>query len=237
MGLPAPLTQPGPLLPWGSTHSWGPRRASRIPPGLFGTPILLGHPRGFVNCSRPPPSTSEPPGKGPKPFSCLRPISGSTFPPAAPCTLLKARLMDRKEENVLWNLYVFIVDFAQPGAPRCFLALQGLVLGDASGRFLPASSYEGALNPLGEREAIGVAQEHPSCGGEGGKDSGFPGPSAIGAFLSLRSGAPLGTRGCTSPSTLLLCPPASKCQWPFKPLIYSPPHPALPEVQLEERWA
>lgn len=190
-----------------------------------------------MNCSRPPPSTSEPPGKGAEPFGRLRPISGSTSSPAAPRMLLEARLMDRKEETVLWDFHVFIVDFAQPGAPRCFLALQGLVPGDASGRFLPASSYDGALNPSGEREAIGVAQKHPSCGGEGGKGSGFPGPSAIGAFLSLRSGAPLGARGCVSPPALLLCPPASKCQWPFKPLIYSPPHPALPKVQLEERWA
>lgn len=93
--------------------------------------------------------------------------------------------MDRKEENILWNLYVFIVDFAQPGAPCRFLALQGFVPGDALGRFLPASSYDGALNHLGEWEATGVAQEHLSCGGEGGEDSGFPGPSAIGAFFSL----------------------------------------------------
>lgn len=64
---------------------------------------------------------------------------------------------DRREENILWNLYVFVVDFAQPGAPCGFLALQGLVPGDALGRFLPASSYDGALNHLGEREAIGVA--------------------------------------------------------------------------------
>lgn len=93
--------------------------------------------------------------------------------------------MDRREENILWHFYVFIVDFAQPGAPHRFLGLQGLVPGDASDKFLPASSYDGALNHLGEWEAIWIAQERPSCRGGGGEDSGFPGPSAVGAFFSL----------------------------------------------------
>lgn len=186
----------------------------------LGTPLLLGHPRGFMNCSWPPPGASEPPGEGPQPFGCLRPVSGSTSPPAAPAhsskqPVFRPRPTDGTDENILWNLHVFIVDFAQPGAPHRFLALQGLVPAGASGGFLPASSYNGALNHLGEQEAIGVAQECPSCRGEGGEDSGFLGLSAVGAFFSLQLGAPLGTQGCACPPTQLLCPLASKRQWPF----------------------
>lgn len=156
----------------------------------LGTPFLFGHPRGFMNCSWPPealpnllaqdtgPSVASVPFQAAHPHQL--PHAHSSKQPE-----FRSRLTDRREENILWNLYVFIVDFAQPGAPRRFLALQALGLGDALGRFLPASSYDGALNHLGEWEAIGVAQECPSCGGEGGEDSGFPRPSAIGAFFSL----------------------------------------------------
>lgn len=89
-GAACPIDSARTSAPLGEHPELGTQESFPHPSWPLGTPILLGCPRGFVNCSRPPPSTSEPPGKGPRPFSCLRLISGSTSPPAAPCTLLKA---------------------------------------------------------------------------------------------------------------------------------------------------
>lgn len=119
MGPPVPLTQPGLLLPLGQ-HPERPRRASHIPPGLLPLLYLLGHPRGFMNCSRPPPGTSKPPGKGLQPsggfHAHLRQHIPCSCPTHTPQNSL-SRLTDRREENILWNLYVFIVDFASTWSP------------------------------------------------------------------------------------------------------------------------
>ncbi|KAL2295795.1 LOW QUALITY PROTEIN: hypothetical protein Nmel_017318, partial [Mimus melanotis] len=92
----------------------------------------------------------------------------------------RPRRTDRREENILWNLYVFIVDLASTWSPPAASCLSRDLCRGCSG-FLSASSNDGALNHSGERGAGGGRTG--ACAGEGGEDSGFPGPSAIGAFF------------------------------------------------------
>jgi len=89
-GAACPIDSASTSATLGEHPDLGTQNSLPHPSWPLGTPVLLGRPRGLMNCSQPLPDTSEPPGKGRWPFGCLRPISGSTSPPAAPCTLLKA---------------------------------------------------------------------------------------------------------------------------------------------------
>lgn len=158
MGPPVPLTQPGLLLPCDSTQeslthpSWPLATPVSAWPSQRIRELLPTSSRHFQTSWQRTPALWWPPSPSQAAHPLQLPHTHSSKQPEP-----RPRLTDRREENILWNLYVFIVDFASTWSPpRRLLPLQGLVPGAAPG-------------------------------------------------------APLGARG----PALLLCPPASKCQWPL----------------------
>lgn len=134
---------------------------------------LLGHPRGFVNCSRSPPGTSKPPGKGLQPSGGLRPVSGSTSPAAAPHTLLKAaRALAQTHGPEGGKPFVeFICIYSGlcfTWSPQPLPASPGICAGSCSGVVFTCLLIRRCLKPFRGAGAVGVHRN--LCGrGRGGQ--------------------------------------------------------------------